>query len=229
MSEHDQHNNNNNTTTQSSTHESPSNPLYISSQLRALLHLQHFLTQQLQQASQEIDGEDDDAERGNRNNVELESISVQSYNINDNTNNNNVDEEGDPDSSILHNNNNNNNEEEHNNSTSNTDNNRNVADEADISSVDARLDLQMISKWVEQAIPFLVLLVVLWIYQHRNSMCVLLSYLLFTGQGGLRIKHTKSFITLSKYKWPTCPHPPPPHPPHFPHLFRQKISYISPF
>lgn len=42
----------------------------------------------------------------------------------------------------------------------------------------ARVDLQLLGSWLEQSFPFILLLVLLWIYQHRNGI-VLYTFIVY--------------------------------------------------
>lgn len=52
---------------------------------------------------------------------------------------------------------------------SNTSNREILIDENALNSGSTRLDLQLFTRWIEQSFPFIILLVLLWIYQHRNG------------------------------------------------------------
>jgi hypothetical protein len=51
-----------------------------------------------------------------------------------------------------------------------------------------RVDLQMFGRWLEQSIPFIVMLAVVWIYQHRNGILVFLCNTLVFMQANQALK-----------------------------------------
>lgn len=129
---------------------------YLSNQLRTLYHLQQFLSHQLQQARQDTDNEDASFDH------ELEEVTVvndrhQSSSIANNANE--TYDNGSNDRRV----------------DNNTNNNREIfLDENSLTSGSTRIDLQLFTRWLEQSIPFIVLLSVLWIYQHRTGILIFL-------------------------------------------------------
>jgi hypothetical protein len=62
----------------------------------------------------------------------------------------------------------------HNESSNNPNNPNNPANAGDAITTHeidgTRLDLQLLTTWVEQSFPFVILLLLVWVYEHRNGM-----------------------------------------------------------
>jgi hypothetical protein len=113
--------------------------------LRTLYQLQNMLTRQLNFPQQH----QQNTHQGNVNNTGHATdvvIDIPQQNPNDNSHNNN-----------------------HNNAANN--HSANAGDTITTHEIDGtRLDLQLITTWLEQAFPFVFLLLLVWIYEHRNGM-----------------------------------------------------------
>lgn len=131
-------------------------------QLRALFQIQQLLAQQLLQPRQT-----DSLNETNNNDNESLELSIQI------DNQNGASHTSSSSSTVL--------ESSRESSTSrdiNTGddpNNRDIIiDENSITSGSTRIDLQLFTRWLEQAAPFVILLLILWLYQHKNGIMVFL-------------------------------------------------------
>lgn len=127
----------------------PNNNPNVSSHMRTLYQIQNMLRRQLQQAR--LDGSNPINNTGNNGANVGDHLSIMIDPENNNQENNN-----DPLNTHTSS------------ARGNNTGESNIATEE--VNTGARFDLQLLTKWVEQSFPFIFLLLLIWIYEHRNGM-----------------------------------------------------------